>query len=243
MTKKEHLEYSGNKMTKINRRIKTCACGCGQSVNIYKRFISGHYAKTKEGGEKLSKAHLGKPPWNKGLTKETDGRIARQSLKQTGRSLSKEHIESIIKAQNRPEVKKAKSDFHSGKILSGDTIKVISEKCSKASFELWQDLEYREKQTLAKKGEKCHLWQGGITNSLYSEEWNNYLKEQIRQRDGYVCQVCFIPQELLGAKLHVHHIDYNKKNCKEENLISLCNSCHGKTSQDRIAWQSIFASQ
>jgi len=239
-------------MTKINRReVKLCECGCGELI-VFKeyhkkkgtpRFISGHYAKTKEGGEKLSKAHLGMPSWNVGLTKETDERLMKISENLTGRSLSKEHIESIIEAQNRPEVKKAKSDFHSGKILSGDTIKIISEKCSKASFELWQDLEYREKQTLAKKGEKCHLWQGGITNSPYSEEWNNYLKEQIRERDGHICQLCFISQDELDTKLHVHHIDYNKENCNEENLISLCNSCHGKTSQDREQWQSIFASQ
>lgn len=31
------------------------------------------------------------------------------------------------------------------------------------------------------------------------------------------------------SNLHIHHIDYNKDNCEEENLITLCSSCHGRT--------------
>lgn len=31
------------------------------------------------------------------------------------------------------------------------------------------------------------------------------------------------------VKLHIHHIDSNKNNCNNYNLISLCPSCHSKT--------------
>jgi 5-methylcytosine-specific restriction endonuclease McrA len=31
-------------------------------------------------------------------------------------------------------------------------------------------------------------------------------------------------------------IDYNKKNCNPENLITLCNKCHMKTNHNREKW-------
>jgi hypothetical protein len=37
-----------------------------------------------------------------------------------------------------------------------------------------------------------------------------------------------------------NHIDYNKKNCNPNNLISLCNSCHSKTNFDRKYWINYF---
>ena len=33
-------------------------------------------------------------------------------------------------------------------------------------------------------------------------------------------------QKELKEKLHVHHIDFNKENLDENNLVSLCRSCH-----------------
>jgi len=36
------------------------------------------------------------------------------------------------------------------------------------------------------------------------------------------------------------HIDYNKKNCISENLITLCTKCHAKTNQKRDYWIVYF---
>jgi hypothetical protein len=36
--------------------------------------------------------------------------------------------------------------------------------------------------------------------------------------------------------LPVHHIDYDKKNNDERNLITLCISCHSKTNANREYW-------
>ena len=58
--------------------------------------------------------------------------------------------------------------------------------------------------------------------------FNNELKELIRKRDNYKCQICGIPQEECFKNLHVHHIDFNKSNCSPDNLITFCNSCHSK---------------
>lgn len=43
-------------------------------------------------------------------------------------------------------------------------------------------------------------------------------------------------------KLAIHHIDYDKLNSDEKNLISLCFSCHNKTNVNREQWQLFFES-
>jgi len=92
-------------------------------------------------------------------------------------------------------------------------------------------------------GEKNHSWEGGISFEPYSLDWNEHLRESIRQRDKYICQNCGIKQnELKGLhkKLAVHHIDYNKKNCNPKNLITLCISCNNKANFDRDYWKKYF---
>ena len=70
---------------------------------------------------------------------------------------------------------------------------------------------------------------------------NNQLKEKIRIRDNCECKLCFINQEELNEKLLVHHIDFDKDNNSEFNLISLCRSCHGKINcANKMFWINFF---
>jgi hypothetical protein len=66
----------------------------------------------------------------------------------------------------------------------------------------------------------------------YGDEFTKALKEQIRDRDDRVCQNCNMKEDqhknLTKQSLIVHHIDYNKKNNSEQNLISLCSFCHNR---------------
>lgn len=78
----------------------------------------------------------------------------------------------------------------------------------------------------------------GRVITLYSEEWNKNLKILIRQRDNYTCQICGDIQDTRA--FHVHHIDYDKKNCNKDNLITLCAKCHGKTNHNRNYWINYF---
>ncbi len=89
-------------------------------------------------------------------------------------------------------------------------------------------------------GNKNPAWKGGISQNDYSTEWANTLKEIIRNRDNYQCQECKRNQEEFNYKLHVHHINYDKKNCDKENLISLCLNCHPKTTFNMQYWQERF---
>lgn len=84
-------------------------------------------------------------------------------------------------------------------------------------------------------GEKAPGWMGGKSFEPYSKEFNKKLKELIRTRDNYNCQICSKKQGKIP--LPVHHIDYNKLNSNLDNLITLCNKCHGKTNFNRDDWE------
>jgi hypothetical protein len=86
--------------------------------------------------------------------------------------------------------------------------------------------------------DRNHNWKGGISFEPYPIVFNNHFKENIRNRDNRICQLCMIPEG--KRKLDIHHIDYNKKNCDPINLVSLCRYCHEKTNSDREYWESFF---
>ncbi len=87
-------------------------------------------------------------------------------------------------------------------------------------------------------GEKNPNWRGGASFKPYSPSFNQQLKDRIRVRDNFICQVCGVPELECNKRLSVHHIDYNKANSKSENLITLCQPCHSKTCFDREYWQN-----
>jgi hypothetical protein len=79
------------------------------------------------------------------------------------------------------------------------------------------------------EGENHWNWKGGKSFERYSQGWSEVIKEQVRERDGYKCIDCGIPQEQLNMKignLDVHHLDLDKKNHTLDNLVSLCRGCH-----------------
>ena len=75
----------------------------------------------------------------------------------------------------------------------------------------------------------------------YPRSWvNTNIREFIRNRDNNKCYICGKSTKENKRKLSVHHIDYNTYNLKEENLVSLCNSCHTKTNYNRDYWINFF---
>lgn len=92
----------------------------------------------------------------------------------------------------------------------------------------------RECLRLGRTGELSPAWQGGISFEPYPPEFNTSLKNRIRRRDSHTCQLC-------GERgRNVHHIDYDKSNCKPDNLITLCDSCHSRTNWNRDEWESLL---
>jgi hypothetical protein len=83
-------------------------------------------------------------------------------------------------------------------------------------------------------GEKNNNWRGGKSFEPYSVDWKESLKKAIRERDHYICFLC----HKYGN--NVHHIDYDKKNCNLNNLITLCHDCHLDTNVSRENWIVFF---
>ena len=134
---------------------------------------------------------------------------------------------------------------HKGKKRTSETKRKISEALKGNKNGLGKECspETRKKISEAQSGYKSHCWKGGISYQPYPDDWNETLKNSIRQRDGYACQECGIHQDELGGifkKLDVHHIDYDKDNLDPENLITLCKSCHSKTNANREYWKTYF---
>jgi len=88
---------------------------------------------------------------------------------------------------------------------------------------LWQNPEFRKSHT----GDKNYGWiaDRSLVDSPYPDEF--YVQAPLaRQRDNYTCQRCGITEDELGRALDVHHIDDDKENNEQSNLLSLCHSCH-----------------
>lgn len=90
------------------------------------------------------------------------------------------------------------------------------------------------------KGKKNGRYVHGLAYEPYSIEFTEQLKESIRKRDNYTCQFCNKRQETYYRKLDVHHINYNKKNCNKNNLISLCSKCNTKVNANRDYYFAYF---
>lgn len=95
-------------------------------------------------------------------------------------------------------------------------------------------------KTFFKKGKNHPSWKGGISKKPYPFDFNKELKELIRQRDNYRCQLCGMPECENIKKLCVHHIDYVKDNLKPDNLIALCISCNTIVNNNREKWIKYF---
>lgn len=86
-------------------------------------------------------------------------------------------------------------------------------------------------------GEANPNWKGGISFQEYCDVWKDVVyKKDIRDRDGYVCQ----NPECRGntKRLSIHHINYDKKDCRPQNLITLCISCNARANFNRDFWEA-----
>jgi hypothetical protein len=100
--------------------------------------------------------------------------------------------------------------------------------------------EHKNNISKAQMREKNHFWKGGITYNPYcivwsDREWKHYLKYT---RDGGKCWSPYCNGNHLD-KLTLHHINYNKKDCDSDNLITLCTSCNSRANKDR-EWHEVW---
>lgn len=224
-------------------------------------------------GGPMSETRKGLNIWSKGRkhTEESKKKmsLAKIGSKMPPRSdehrqkISKIHKGKILSDETKSKIsksKKGKPSSRKGAILSDETKQKIREanlgkitpdwvkekiSLSEKGRSAWnKGKTYSSpKQSLAMSMENNSNWKGGISFELYPREWVDDLRDSIRKRDSYMCQICGVSQnELTGfhKKLPIHHINYDKNNLNPNNLITLCNSCHIKTNYNRDYWIEYF---
>lgn len=71
-------------------------------------------------------------------------------------------------------------------------------------------------------GEDHHNWNGAPN---YPREFY-HKRSEIRERDNYICQLCWISQSVWPEALSVHHVDEDRENIDDGNLLTVCKFCH-----------------
>jgi len=247
------------------KHFQFCECGCEGIVSKGSRFLVGHGRRGKKSSpehiRKISEALTGRPGLF-GKDNHFYGKKHSDKSKEKNRQAhlgKKQTQETVDKRMNTIEANGGV--WNKGKKMSNEFCKKISERqkglpghpCSEETKvilserikEIWKNPEHRKRVTKSLSGINHPFYRSkpGMTPENwprdYPLEFNDKLKEMIRERDGRRCQLCTLSEEE-NRKLDIHHINYLKFDLDPTNLISLCHSCHGKTEHNRDKWQSFF---
>ena len=111
-----------------------------------------------------------------------------------------------------------------GRELKRELSQVEKQEWFFCSYECKSEFESRQFS-----GENSPNWRGGKSFEPYPAEFNERLKEKVRERDNRICQYCGVEENIVGGKkikMVVHHIDGDKTNNSMENLVTVCSGCN-----------------
>lgn len=181
---------------------------------------------SKETRRKISLSSKGKIPWMKGKhhTLEAKRKMSQANLDNPRRYWLGKHLYK----ETREKI--------SNKLKGNSPSEEIRKKVSYALKNLSNRLEVNEKLRKSFTGNKNPQWIDGRSYEPYSLDFNNVLRNKIKKRDNYCCQLCGTEiKESRRIKINpnkiwllVHHINHSKKNNNISNLITLCNHCHAR---------------
>ncbi|KKM00957.1 hypothetical protein LCGC14_1799220 [marine sediment metagenome] len=214
------LEFEVNLKIKRSHRRMFCSSFCAKSNNGKRNKGKKQTDETKS---KKSKASMGEKNhfYGKTHTNEAKSKISKGN---SGKIRSEE-----FKDKTRNRMMGSGNHFYGKKHTqeTKDKIRKIHRDCSGTNNPM-----YGNGYKLI--GSKNGGWCGGITEDPYSKKFNRTLKNIIRRRDNFTCVIC----GKFGNE--VHHIDYDKLNSDEKNLITLCHSDHMRTNANRNYWMAFL---
>jgi hypothetical protein len=138
------------------------------------------------------------------------------------------------------------SEAHKGKKLPEETKKKLSDALKGRDFPhkyLPRSEETKKKISIAFTGERHPNWQGGKSYEPYCKKFKTPFKERVRIFFGRVCVGCGKKESDSNRRLDIHHVNYDKKVCCNENerlFVALCPSCHGKTQFNKEMWKKHY---
>jgi len=161
-------------------------------------------------------------------------------------------MRGVDNPSKRPEVRAKISEAQRGekhknwgKHHSEETLRRMRASARKGEDNPSKRSESRKKRSDALRGvmvgEKNPNWRGGTSFAPYCQKFNNEFKERVRAFWGYECGLCSKSQDENGRKLDVHHVNYRKDACCNEEVtpkfIPLCMTCHQHTLSKREEWE------
>lgn len=181
--------------------------------------------RTPEQRKRLSESHIGKTSWNTGLKLGKNPKI---SEKLKGRHHTKESIDKMKIAWNNRKPENIRKGFkHSEETRRKISTSNLGRKKRPLS------VETRRRMSESKKGDKTHLWKGGITSvnqSIRTTIEYRLWRESVFKRDNYTCVWCGDDK---GGNLQADHIKpfahYPELRFAIDNGRTLCKPCHMKT--------------
>jgi hypothetical protein len=232
-----------------------CLCGCGGYVsNCNNKYIQGHNLRE----EKIQvKRNIGiKKSWCNEKRRQLASDLM-TTLWQDEKYINKQK-EGMNKSEIKEKLSKAAKKRMSDITIKNKMISTMKTKFSDYNFRLF--ISKRTKEGMLNKGytsevisrltkegmkgldlsgENSASWKGGLSFQGYCKTWNDCeFKQYIFERDSYKCQNIYCHHT--STRLSRHHIDYNKKNCDPNNVITLCNSCNARANKNRKYWKRFY---
>lgn len=213
---------------------KGCELRSDKNAPMYGRERSQEFKNTlsiKQSGERnpqYGKTGEKSPNWNRDLTGEHKEKVM-------------EHLENIWSSGPDNPNWKGKIDLECEQCSAEFSVMKHREERARFCSQKCRDLWVSENLN----GPDAHAWKGGVSREPYPFEFSPELKQEIRSDNDFQCVLCGMNQEenkeKYGKKLIVHHINYDKQDCRHENLTSLCSRCHGFTNHNkRRLWIQYF---
>jgi hypothetical protein len=175
-----------------------------------------HTEKTKQ---KMSKSHVGMK-----LAQEHKDKISKS---RKGKKFTQEHLENLSKSH----------------IIHGRYSKNYQNYCMEKNCNKKISPNAKRCKSCSIKGKNHWNWRNGLSKALYSIKFK-YIRKSIKQRDNYKCQNCGLTQKEHYKKykrdIEIHHIDYDRFKCNENNLITLCKRCNIRANYNRDYWYVFY---
>lgn len=163
--------------------------------------------------------------------KHTEETKKKMSEAHKGKKNSEAAKQKMSEAAKRRKIPGMKGKKHS---------EVTKQKISVAARGRSPSEETRRKMSVAarrRSGLLASRWRGGLSFEHYGRDFNEKLRNQIREGQSYECLLC---EKQSTKTLSVHHVDYDKQNNDSSNLCALCGKCHAMTNGNRVHWQGIL---